>query len=118
MFKAYERLENILEKINYIEEIVKEKGSITKALEDKKLARASILMHFISISEQFQKLKDENEFEILANFDKDDLKGSYELRNFIAHDYEGVNLIIVEKVIREKLPSLKNILLKIIGEKL
>ena len=48
MFKAYERLENILEKINYIEEIVEEKGGITKALEDKKLARASILMHFMN----------------------------------------------------------------------
>ena len=32
------------------------------------------------------------------------IKGSYELRNFIAHDYEGIDLCIAEEVIRERLP--------------
>lgn len=40
-------------------------------------------------------------------FDRDDLKGSYDIRNFIAHDYEGINLPIIEMVIREKLPHIK-----------
>ncbi|MEA1920103.1 MAG: HepT-like ribonuclease domain-containing protein [Campylobacterota bacterium] len=31
------------------------------------------------------------------------MKGSYELRNYIAHDYEGVDLYIVEDVINERL---------------
>jgi hypothetical protein len=33
-------------------------------------------MHIIRIVEQFQKLKDENEFEILEKFDKKDLRGN------------------------------------------
>ena len=37
-------------------------------------------------------------------FDKQDIKGSYELRNFIAHHYEGVDLYIIEDVIRHRLP--------------
>ena len=41
---------------------------------------------------------------MLTHFDKQDIKGSYELRNFIAHDYEGVDLYIVEDVINERLP--------------
>ncbi|KIM12964.1 MAG: hypothetical protein KU38_03370 [Sulfurovum sp. FS08-3] len=102
------RLDTIYQKIVFIEEIIHEYNSITKALNDEKLAKPSILMHLIAIAEQFNKLKEENEFEILTQFDKSDLKGSYDIRNFIAHDYEGVNLMIVEKVLREKLPKLKN----------
>ncbi|HHH19150.1 MAG TPA: DUF86 domain-containing protein [Campylobacterales bacterium] len=44
------------------------------------------------------------ELEILSHFEKQDIKGSYELRNFIAHDYEGVDFTIVEAVIEERLP--------------
>ena len=32
------------------------------------------------------------------------IEGSYELRNFIAHAYEGIDLHIVEDVIVERLP--------------
>jgi uncharacterized protein with HEPN domain len=73
-------------------------------------------MHLIAIAEQFNKLKNENEFELLSKFDKNDLKGSYDVRNFIAHDYEGINLVIVEMVIREKLPHLKETILNLINE--
>ena len=61
-------------------------------------------MHLTSIAEQFDKLLHSGELEILAHFEKQDIKGSYELRNFIAHDYEGVDLYIVEDVITERLP--------------
>ncbi len=44
------------------------------------------------------------ELEILSDFEKEDIKGSYELRNFIAHNYEGVDLVIVEAVIKQRLP--------------
>ena len=33
--------------------------------------------------------------------------GAYSVRNFIAHDYDGINLAIVEKVIRVHLPKIK-----------
>jgi uncharacterized protein with HEPN domain len=111
-----ERIKIILEKIEYIEEIIEDFSSITKALNDNKSGKPSILMHLIAIAEQFNKLKNENEFELLSKFDKNDLKGSYDVRNFIAHDYEGINLVIVEMVIREKLPHLKETILNLINE--
>ena len=107
MSKAYGRLEVILKKINFIEEIIVDSGNITKALEDEKSARAAMMMHFTSIAEQFNKLAKEGEFEILQEFDKRDLKGAYDMRNYIVHDYEGLNLSVLDMVIRQKLPIMK-----------
>ena len=40
-------------------------------------------------------------------FDEQDVKGMYDVRTFIAHDYEGVNLAIIEWIIRNhKIPAL------------
>lgn len=105
--KAIERINLISKKINFIESIVKEKGSISLALEDEQNSRASILMHLTSIAEQFDKLLHNGELKILGYFEKQDIKGSYELRNFIAHNYEGVDLYIVEEVIKQRLPIIK-----------
>ena len=102
--KARSRVENISKKIGFIQNIVQEKGSIINALEDEQSARAAILMHLTAIAEQFDKLLHSGELEILKHFDKQDIKGSYELRNFIAHDYEGIDFCIVEEVIKERLP--------------
>ena len=105
--KAIDRIKIIKKKIDFIENIVNKSGSIIAALEDEEYARAAILMHLTSIAEQFDKLLHSGELEILSNFEKEDIKGSYELRNFIAHDYEGVDLYIVEKVIEQRLPIIK-----------
>jgi uncharacterized protein with HEPN domain len=113
---SYDRLKVILEKIIFIEEIINDFSSITNTLNDNKTGKPSILMHLIAIAEQFNKLKEENEFDILSRFDKDDLKGSYDVGNFIAHDYEGVNILMIERVIREKLPKIKETINTIIGE--
>ena len=102
--KALSRIEIIIKKIGFINNIVSEKGSIVHALEDEQNARASILMHLTSIAEQFDKLLHSGELDVLSHFEKQDIKGSYELRNFIAHDYEGIDLHIVENVIKERLP--------------
>ena len=102
--KATERILLIKRKIEFIQNIIKEKGSIVNALEDEQNARAAILMHLTAIAEQFDKLLHNGELEILSHFDKQDIKGSYELRNFIAHDYDGVDFYIVEKIIKERLP--------------
>jgi uncharacterized protein with HEPN domain len=112
--KALDRIKIINKKIDFIHAIVHENGSIAKALEDEQNARASILMHLTSISEQFDKLLHNGELELLAHFEKQDIKGSYELRNFIAHDYEGVDLYIVEGVIKERLPIIKLAIEKIL----
>ena len=112
--KALERVKTIKKKILFIEAIVLQYGSTIKALEDEQNSRASILMHLTSIAEQFDKLLHNGELELLSNFDKQDIKGSYELRNFIAHDYEGVDLYIVEDVINTRLNIIKNSAIKIL----
>jgi len=97
----------ILEKIDYIEQIVQNSGAITKALEDSITQRPAILMHLTAIAEQFNKLKQEHADDILNSFDDKDIKGMYDVRTYIAHDYEGVNLAIVEWIIRNGLPKFK-----------
>jgi len=116
MSKAYGRLEVILKKINFIEEIIVDSGNITNALEDEKSARAAMMMHFTSIAEQFNKLAKDGEFEILQEFDKRDLKGTYDMRNYIVHDYEGLNLSVLDMVIRQKLPIMKETIEHILGK--
>jgi len=104
MSKDFRRVEIILEKISYIEAIVNDfNGRIFLALEDKQTNRPAILMHLVAIAEQFDKLKKENS-NILKKFSKDDIKGIYDIRTFIAHDYDGVNLAIIETAIRYGLP--------------
>ena len=117
MSKAYSRLETILKKIVFIDEIIFDSGNITKALEDEKTARPAIMMHFTSIAEQFNKLAKDGEFEILQEFDKRDLKGTYDMRNYIVHDYEGLNLSVLDMVIRDKLPIMKTTIKQILEKK-
>ena len=109
MFEPINRIKTIQKRILLIETIIDEfDGKISKALEDETKSRPAILMHIVSIAEQINKLKDESAFEILEIFLKQDLKGLYDVRNFIAHDYDGVDLSIIEDVIRYGIPSLKN----------
>ena len=96
----------ILEKIEYIEQIVNNNG-IVKSLEDSVTLRPAILMHLTAIAEQFNKLKKDHADDILNAFDDKDVKGMYDVRTYIAHDYEGVNLSIVEWIIRNGLPKFK-----------
>lgn len=99
------RIASILQKIEAIEYISQNIGSITQALDEEKMARPAILMHLIAISEQLDKISKSDE----SIFAPKDIKGAYSVRNFIAHDYDGINLAIVEKVIREHLPKIKHI---------
>lgn len=112
--KAIDRVKVIAKKIDFVQKIVQQYGSTSKALEDEQNGRASIMMHLTSIAEQFDKLLHNGELEILAFFEKQDIKGSYDLRNFIAHDYEGVDLYIVEDVINKRLPIIKESISKIL----
>ena len=98
----------IVEKIEYIEQIVVDAGNVTCALSDSITTRPAILMHLTAIAEQFHRLKKANAQDILKHFDGEDLRGMYDTRTYIAHDYEGVNLAIVEWIVREGLPKLKS----------
>ena len=104
-----DRLKLIAQKIEFILDICK--IGIVKALEDEKVTRPAIMMHLTSIAEQFSKIKDDA---LLNHFEKEDVKGAINTRNFIAHDYEGINLPIIEFIIRERLAILKYEIKKII----
>jgi uncharacterized protein with HEPN domain len=105
------RVQLVLEKIGHIEQAIEKAGGITLALEDEAVFKPAVLMHLVSIAEQFQKMQNDMDFELLAKFDKADIRGALAVRNFIAHDYEGVNLGIVEEVIRHYLPKIKQTIL-------
>ncbi len=110
MSKDYERekaLQTMSLRINYILEICKEYGGIVKALEDEKKAQASIIMHLVVAKEQLQRMQDDGDFEALSIFKKEDIQGLSAIRNIASHDYEGLNFAIIETVIREYLPPLK-----------
>jgi len=104
-----DRIRLLLLKIDYILDICN--NGIVIALNDDKIKRPAILMHLTSIAEQFSKIKDKN---ILNRFNIEDIKGAIDTRNFIAHDYEGINLPIIEFIIRERLPILKKIIKEIL----
>ena len=87
--------------------MVEDASAITKALDDVITSRAAILMHLMVIAEQFDKLKKEHADDLLSSFDDQDIKGMYDVRTYIAHDYEGVNLAIIEWIIRNGLPKFK-----------
>ena len=114
MYRAKKRLQKILKSIEDIEFILNSVDfKVTKAIEDR-LLKPAIRMHIIRVSEEFNRLKDENEFQILENFDKKDLKGISAVRNFIAHDYDSVDDLIIENVLKYNFPKIKSIVLKLI----
>ena len=94
------KLEFVLKQIDDIEFIINKYTSIENALADR-IAKPAILMALLQIGEVLGKIKFENS--ILNEY----AKGAYNVRNFIAHDYEGVNLAIIENIIRNMLKPLK-----------
>ncbi len=101
------KIYSILEKIEYIEKNIELSGGIYNALEDEVSYRPAILMLLTSISEQFHTLKHNRATDILVYFQEEDLKGMQDVRNFIAHEYDGVELSIIEWLLRNALPKLK-----------
>jgi len=99
-------IQNILNDIDFIMNSVDFK--VTYAIENK-ILKPAIRMHIIKLTEQFNKLKDDNAFQVLEKFDPNDLRGLNAIRNFIAHDYDSVDDGIIEDVIRENLPQIKEI---------
>lgn len=98
--KTQIRIEKILSKIEAIEKILtKYDGKIATALRDDIESRPAILMHFIAIAEQVRKLEEGQNMEVLKYFAREDLKGLHDVRNFIAHDYDGVDIGLIEHVI-------------------
>lgn len=68
-------------------------------------------MCLMQIGENLNKLESDNK-EI-----KKAAKGAYAVRNFIAHDYEGVNLAFIENIIRNLLNPLKDEIINELNKK-
>ena len=98
------RSEFILRMISNIETITSRHGSFAKAVDDEAEGRPAVLMNLLQIGEALNKIDPDlrERFELTT-----EARGAYDVRNFIAHDYMGVNLKIVETVIEESLPELK-----------
>jgi len=109
------KIEFILLMINNIEEVLKRHKKITLALKDIE-GQAAILMFLMQIGETLNKIYKKTP-EFVKKYDLElETKGSYNVRNFIAHDYEGVNLSLIDSVLRDNIPILKNKLLKVCNE--
>ena len=103
------KVEFILEMIDNIDEIIYRHHGIVKTLEDFE-GQMAVLMGLSQIGETLKKLDDV----LVEKYDlKDDRDGAYYTRNYIVHDYEGVDLGFIENILRSYLPELKNKLLKI-----
>ena len=102
------KIEFVIEMIEDIETYLTRFDSVTALLDDKMGFNAT-LMSLMQIGETLRKLQGK-----YTELDNDDIKGAYDVRNFIAHDYEGIRKSIIESIIREHLPKLKNALEKII----
>ena len=94
------RLEFIVEMIEDIEFIIQENKTLTKAL-NSRIGKHALLMCLMQIGETLHKIKDEEIRKKLP------IKGSYDVRNFIAHDYEGVDLGLIDNILRYLIPELK-----------
>jgi len=101
------RLDFILEMIEDIEYTISENHSLPKALENR-IGKHALLMCLMQIGESLNKIQDETLKEKLP------IKGAYDVRNFIAHDYEGVDAGLIENILRYLIPELKMTILKIL----
>ena len=101
----------ILEKIEDLENYTQEYKTISNLLSNK-LGLDASLMCLLQIGETINKLEKRYE-----NLDEETIKGAYNVRNFIAHDYEGLNLAIIEDIIRYNIPKLKDVINKILKRK-
>ena len=103
-----EKLENILECIEDIDFILNHNDfEITQTIKDK-ILKPAIYMNIIRIAEQFKKLKDDYEIEILKNFKNEDLKSMSDiLSNYDLDD------ISVGNIIKNHLPAIKTTIEKI-----
>jgi len=103
------KIDFILEMIENIELIILRHNGIVETLEDIE-GQMAILMGISQIGETLKKLDDS----IIEKYDlKEDKEGAYYTRNYIVHDYEGVDLGFIENILRSYLPKLKEKVSKI-----
>ena len=97
------KIDFILEMITNIENIVERHGGIIESLEDFE-GQMAILMGISQIGETLQKL---DEITIINVDLHEEKEGAYYTRNYIVHDYDGVDLYLIEDIVRIHLPKIK-----------
>ena len=116
MSKALERVQELLNRIENIEQICKDNKGIVSALSDELYSQPAIMMHLIVMQEQVAKLQLDSEYEVLSHISKGNLRGLAGVRNMASHDYEGLNFSIIENILRFYLPELKKELEQILHQ--
>ena len=106
------KLDFIIEMIENIEQIIERHKGVVDTLEDFE-GQMAVLMGISQIGETLKKLDDSIVFKYDLIKDKE---GSYYTRNYIVHDYEGVDLGFIENILRVYLPKLKTKILLIKSE--
>jgi len=111
MYKDIKKVEFILMHIDDIFEFVKEFKTIENTL-NSKLGWNAVNMSIMQIGET---LKNKLSEDFIKKYgDVLPIKESYYTRNYIAHDYENVDMLVIETIIREHLPKLKKDLIIIL----
>ena len=101
------KIEFIIEMLENIDKIVSRHNGVVNALEDFE-GQMAILMAVAQVGETLNKL--DNEF--LKKCDLlEDKEGAYYTRNYIVHNYDGVDLYLIEDLIKNYFPILKEKLL-------
>lgn len=103
--ESLSKLNQLNQHLKNILKICDDKG-IVNALSDEYITQPAIMMHFIIAHQCLKKIQDNNEVEILSLFTKEEINGLNTIRNISSHDYEGLNLAIIEHTIRNFLPIL------------
>ncbi|MGE4295752.1 MAG: DUF86 domain-containing protein [Campylobacterales bacterium] len=95
------RLESLTQKIEDIAFIVERHGGIVAALNDRE-GQPAILMLIEAIAEQIAKLEKQDAAD-QTGFSPETLRGIKATRNVIAHDYDGIDLALIELGVRDLL---------------
>ena len=104
--KLKAKVDFALLQIEKIEIVINNHKNITNALNNIE-GEAAILMFLMQLGETLNKILKINSELTVKFIEADDIKGAYAVRNFIAHDYEGVDLAFIENILRFKLSQLK-----------
>lgn len=94
------KLEFVLNMINNIEKIIANHGSIEKTIKDVE-GQNAVLMCILQIGEKINNIDDT---EIKSKLP---VKEANSVRNFIAHDYDGIDFAIIADIIKKDIPNLK-----------
>ncbi len=104
------KLKFIIKMIDSIEEYQNKYDAISIMLKDDMAFNATLLC-LLQIGETLNKIK--GNYPVL---NEDDIKGAYNVRNFIAHDYDGIRKSVIEDILRYHLSQLKTNIIQIINQ--